>query len=206
MPDTLDFDPAAILFDCDGTLLLTSDLHFAAISEAAARQGAEMPQDWYMGLTGLERRGLFARFAGDFGLQLDVPTLVADSIALTITRAAAARENPEVASLARRLSLVKPVAVVTNSEAAVARAVLGATGLLPLFQAIITAEDAERPKPAPDLYLVAADRLGVKPNRCLVLEDSDQGLQAAREAGAVCLDVRLPDWKTHAEAVLGTLA
>lgn len=206
MPRFQDRRPDAILFDCDGTLLLTSDLHFSAISQAARRQGAVMPQDWYLGLTGLERRSLFARFAADFGLALDVEALVADSIALTVAGAASARENPAVAALARQLAGRMPMAVVTNSEARVARPLLAATGLLPLFDMVIAAEDAPLPKPAPDLYLHAAQRLGADPAQCLVLEDSDQGLTAGQRAGATCLDVRTPGWETAAHDFLGSWA
>ncbi len=59
MPVSPHFLPKAILFDCDGTLLLTADLHFEAIAEAALAQGADMPRDWYMSLTGLGRKDLF---------------------------------------------------------------------------------------------------------------------------------------------------
>lgn len=190
-PDAL---PEAVLFDCDGTLLLTAELHFSAMAQAVERQGAGMPRDWYMALTGLGRHDLFARLAEEFGLLLDVPRLVADSIALTVGLAAEARENPPVARLARQVRNRLPSAVVTNSERPIAEAVLAATGLQDLFDAILTVEDAPRPKPAPDLYLLAARRLGVVPEGCLVLEDSAQGLQAARAAGMRWIDVREPGW------------
>ena len=197
--------PEAILFDCDGTLLLTSDLHFKAISGAIARHGGVMPRAWYMARTGLGRRDLFAQFAADFAVALDLPRIIADSIALTVAMAADARENPLVADVARQASGRLPIAVVTNSEAAIARAFLAETALHDLFDRILTCEDAARPKPAPDLYLEAASRLGVVPTGCLVLEDSDQGIQAARSAGMVCLDVRKPEWAQQGKALIGAM-
>lgn len=92
MPVSPHFLPKAILFDCDGTLLLTADLHFEAIAEAALAQGADMPRDWYMSLTGLGRKDLFAHFTKDFGLSLDVPRLIQDSIAMTVALAPRATE------------------------------------------------------------------------------------------------------------------
>ena len=189
--------PRAILFDCDGTLLLTSDLHFTAISQAVERQGARMPRDWYMALTGLGRHDLLAAFARDFGVRLDLPRVIDDSIAATIAMAAEARENPSVAALARRVSGRLATAVVTNSETAIASALLRASGLLPLFDALLGCESAPRPKPAPDLYLAAAARLGASPADCLVLEDSDQGIQAARDADMRWIDVRDQGWPAH---------
>lgn len=198
--------PKAILFDCDGTLLLTSGLHFKAISRAIAYHGGDMPRAWYMARTGLGRRDLFAQFASDFAVPIDLPRIVGDSIALTVAMAADARENPLVADVARQASGRLPIAVVTNSEAPIATAFLLATSLYDPFDTILTCEDAARPKPAPDLYLKAAARLGVAPHHCLVLEDSDQGIQAAISAGMSWFDVRSPDWPQQCETLLGQLA
>ena len=193
---------AAILFDCDGTLLLTADLHFIGISKAIELQGMRMPHDWYMSLTGLDRRCLFERFAADFAVEPDLSRLVSDSIAQTVTLSAQARENPMVAALARAASGILPIAVVTNSEAAIAKAFLRDTELDDLFDSVITVEDAPRPKPAPDLYLTAAARLGAAAGQCLVFEDSDQGIQAAKTAGMHWIDVRKASWPSKCQGLL----
>lgn len=206
MPSPSATPPRAILFDCDGTLLLTGDLHFAALSQAVARQGAAMDRHWYDGLTGLGRRDLLALFCADHGVNLDLAGAIEESIALTTGLARQAQENPAVAPLARQLSGHLPIAVVTNSETAVAHALLAATALLPLFDLILAAEDAPRPKPAPDLYLSAAARLGISPQDCLVLEDSDQGLAAAAAAGMHHHDVRGRDWPQHCDTLRRSLA
>jgi beta-phosphoglucomutase-like phosphatase (HAD superfamily) len=206
MPVSPDFRPKAILFDCDGTLLLTADLHFEAIAEAAQAQGATMPRDWYMSLTGMGRQDLFARFAGDFSLSLDLPRLIRDSIAMTVALAPRATENPGVTALMRAVSGRMPLALVTNSEAPIATSFLAATGLADHFDTVVTVEEAETPKPAPDLYLLAAGRLGVPIHHCLVLEDSAQGIEAANRAGAPCLDVREPGWADGCAGFLTALA
>ena len=198
--------PAALLFDCDGTLVLTADLHYTAISRAVARQGHEMPRDWYRSFTGLGRRDLFQRFAAEASTIFDMDRLIHDSIALTVDLTGHVRENPLVAGLARRAFGRVPMAVVTNSEGSIARAVLAETQLSGLFDCIVTVEEAPRPKPAPDLYLVAAARLGASPSRCLVLEDSDQGIDAARSAGMMWADVRSQDWPDRCDRLLAMLA
>lgn len=197
--------PAAILFDCDGTLLLTGEVHFTAISAALRRQGQVMERGWYAGLTGLGRQDLFRRYCADFGLRLDAERLVSESIGLTVEMAGQARENPLVASLARRAAGRLPVAVVTNSETAVVRAFLGATGMLGLFDRVLGCEDAPRPKPAPDLYLAAAEVLQVPCGGCLVLEDSDQGIAAAAAAGMAWHDVRRAPWPAACADLMGWL-
>lgn len=198
--------PRAILFDCDGTLLLTADLHFRAISEALAWHGGKMPRDWYMALTGLGRRDTFERFITDFQIELDIVRVMADSIALTVALAKHATENPSVAAVARKATGQVPIAVVTNSEAPIAHAFLAHTGLGDLFDCIVTCEDAAHPKPAPDLYLAAARRLGVDAKDCLVLEDSDQGIRAAKTAGMTCLDVRDAQWPQNCAALMNALS
>lgn len=186
--------PAAILFDCDGTLLLTGELHFTALKQSLARQGARIGRDWYMTLTGLGRSDLLSRLMQDSGQRLDPPRAIADSIALTVALAREARENPLVVGLARLAAGRLPLGVVTNSEAAIVTAFLAETGLRPLFDLVLSCDDAPRPKPAPDLYLKAAAALGVAPQDCLVLEDSTQGIAAATAAGMRCLDVRQNTW------------
>ena len=82
------------------------------------------------------------------------------------------------------------MAVASGGPGAVVRPSLAAVGLLAVFDTVVTIEDVGRPKPAPDLFVEAAARLGVRTQDCLVLEDSPQGLQAARAAGMTAVDVR----------------
>lgn len=194
--------PEAVLFDCDGTLLLTADLHYEGMAAACAAQGCVMPRAWYMSVTGLGRKDTFAQFAAEFDLALDHPRLVADSIANTAAMAYRTRVNPAVAALAQNLAGKLPIAVVTNSEAIIAHAFLRAANLHDLFNAILTVEDAALPKPDPALYLAAAAKLGAAIENCVVLEDSAQGLAAGTAAGATCIDVRAPFWEADARTRL----
>lgn len=185
----------AAIFDVDGTLALTANLHFDAFNAAALRQGARMDRGWYDARKGLDRRGLTAALVAthqrEAGHPLDAAGLMADSLALTIDRAATvAVENPPVAALARRLHGRVPLAVGSNAETPVVEAVLAGAGLTALFDAVVTVSDTGRAKPAPDIFTLAAARLGVAPDRCLVLEDSDEGLEAAHRAGMTGWDIR----------------
>jgi HAD superfamily hydrolase (TIGR01509 family) len=80
--------------------------------------------------------------------------------------------------------------VASGGGGIVVRAGIDATGLAHLFDTVVTREDADRGKPAPDLFLEAARRLGVPAQRCLVVEDAEEGLAAARAAGMHAVDVR----------------
>jgi HAD superfamily hydrolase (TIGR01509 family) len=82
------------------------------------------------------------------------------------------------------------MAVVSNGERANVQGSLEIVGLHDLFDTIVTIEDVLRGKPHPDIYVVAAKQLSTAPNRCFVLEDTDEGLQAAQAAGMATLDIR----------------
>ena len=100
------------------------------------------------------------------------------------------REIDAVASLAREWHGRVPFAVASNGRRLNVQASLRVTGLLPLFDLIVSADDVAHGKPAPDVFLEAAHRMGVAPSDCIVLADSDEGLAAARAAHMRSVDVR----------------
>ncbi|RUS58915.1 HAD family phosphatase [Pseudorhodobacter sp. E13] len=181
----------ALIFDCDGTLVLSAGLHFAAFSQALARQGAAMDAGWYAARTGLARRDLLTELRDSACRGLDVPRAVRDSIAATAGLAATCRANPPVLALARHWFGRVPMAVASNAEAEVVQAMLGACGIAALFDPVISLTEAGVAKPDPAMFLMAAAQMGVPHSDCLVLEDSDQGLQAAAAAGMPAVDVRV---------------
>ena len=87
--------------------------------------------------------------------------------------------------IARRVSLTHPVAIASGGPRNIVRGMLELTGLASLFnyERVITPEDVEHGKPAPDMFLLAARRMGVPPEQCLVFEDADPGMRAAEAAG-----------------------
>ena len=196
-----------VIFDVDGTLVQSASLHFDAFNAAARRQGAEMPRVWYDSRKGLDRTGLTTAFAAQIaaetGRDLDIDALSRDSLEITIDRAERlVTENPPVARFARSLHGHRPLAVGSNAETPVVEAMLRGAGLLDLFDAIVTVSDTGRAKPDPAIFLRAAGRIAVPPARSLVLEDSDEGLQAAARAGMTGWDVRDPGVLTRIAAVI----
>ena len=85
----------------------------------------------------------------------------------------------------------RPMSVGTGSESAIAEALLAHLGLRHYFDAVVAADHVQHHKPAPDTFLLCAERMGVVPARCVVFEDADFGIQAARDAGMDAVDVRL---------------
>jgi beta-phosphoglucomutase-like phosphatase (HAD superfamily) len=108
------------------------------------------------------------------------------------------QEIAAIADIARRYRSKVPMAVASGGAREIVEATLRAARLLDLFDAIVTLEDVEgRGKPAADLFLERCSAFGVLPIACMVFEDSDRGIEAARQAGMMATDVRsvdLPAW------------
>jgi HAD superfamily hydrolase (TIGR01509 family) len=177
----------AILFDNDGVLVDTEHLYFRANREVLAGVGVDLDADAYVELFLREGRGAW-HLASARGLA------PADIAAL---RAARDRRYVELVSdgdvliagvsdivpaLARRYRL----AIVTSSEPGPFARTHARTGLLHHFELVLAQGDYARSKPEPDPYLRAVERLGVPGERCLVIEDSERGLRAAKAAGLRC--------------------
>ena len=212
----------AILFDNDGVLVDTEALYFRANREALATVGVELDEATYVEY--FLREGLGAwHLAEARGI---------DQAGIAELRAARDRRYfelvdeseiviPGVAELLPRLAARFRMAIVTSSEPGPFARTHARTGLLPHFELVLTRVDYTNAKPDPEPYLCAVSRLGLAPPRCLVIEDSERGLRAAKAAGLSCwvvpsgltasgnfatADAVLPDLATAAERLLAGAA
>ncbi len=177
MPDDTSHVPAtAVLFDNDGVLVDSKDAGEVAWRTWAGRYGQD-PEAVIAVVHGVRSRETVARFvAPDL-----VEAATAEIDALELASTAGTVAIPGAAALVGSLP-DEARAVVTSAPRALAEARLRAAGV-PVPATVVSSEDVSRGKPAPDPYLAAADRLGVDPAACVVLEDSDNGIRAARAAG-----------------------
>jgi len=190
---TLDFLPAAVVFDMDGLIFDTETLYRDAMMAASAERGVAMPMDLYLRLIGLHGPRARELVLEELGPDTDVDGLWNDAnarfAAMLDTQLAVKAGVLELLDTLDRLAL--PRAIATSSSHAAAEHHLAAHGLTDRFNAVIAAGDYEHGKPAPDPYLLAAKRLGVPADRCLALEDSHNGVRAALAAGMIT--VMVPD-------------
>jgi len=119
-----------------------------------------------------------------------VDTMVAEKESLFLEMLDTVRPIVQVLDVAARYRGVLPIAVASGGEGWVVRRTLATIGAEQWFDAIVGAEDTDRHKPEPDVFLEAARRLGVAPHACVVFEDSDLGLLAAERAGMHGVDIR----------------
>ncbi len=191
------FDPlpreyGAFIFDCDGTIADSMPLHFRAWQSAFAAHRAPFEFSWELFLrrAGKTLEVTVAELNAEFGCALD-PDAVAlhQRQAYSALLSGVAPVKPVVDLLwssAGRL----PMAVASGSDLPTVRNTLQLLGVLRLFPVIVTAFDVKHGKPAPDLFLLAAERLGVSPSDCVVFEDSPLGIEAAERAGMGAVLVR----------------
>ncbi len=179
----------AILFDLDGTLIDTESVAMAAGKAAFAALGHDVPVTFLHELVGVDlpTAGMKIQFAYP---QIDLGQLnqhwrdgFESAIALDLPM-----KQGAVALLQMAL---RPMAIVTSSDRLAAHQKLRMAQIDHHFDHVITVDDVKMAKPAPEPYLLAAQRMGVDPARCLVFEDSETGAEAAHRAG--CIVVQVPD-------------
>lgn len=179
-----------LIFDCDGTLADTMALHYAAWEEAFAALDLYCPLEFLIRHNGLPTDQIVLRYNAEFGQHVEVAAFVADKDQRSQARMDQSRPLEPVAKLAREYFGRLPMAVVSGGTRANVERTLRVIGLRDLFPVVLTADDGLPPKPAPELFLEAARRLGVEPRYCQVFEDAEAGLEAARRAGMLATDVR----------------
>jgi HAD superfamily hydrolase (TIGR01509 family) len=162
-------------------------LHYRAWEAALRHHGmrGRLDVEFFYSLGGVPTEECVARFAEHCGLVLDAEEVTRHKEGLFLELLPGARRIAEVAGFAERVAKTHPVAVATGGGREVALPALRATGLADLFKIVITPADVApgRGKPAPDMFLLAAERMGVPPGDCLVFEDAGPGIQAAVAAG-----------------------
>jgi beta-phosphoglucomutase-like phosphatase (HAD superfamily) len=177
---------SAYIFDCDGTLADSMPLHHQGWIYALHKHGARFEFGWdlFMSRAGKSIELTVHELNEQFGLTLDATLVAADQRAHFDALAPGVLALEEVVAFARdRAAAGFPVSVASGGDAATVRQTLRTIGVSELFQVVVTVEDVEHGKPAPDLFLLAAQRMGVAPEQCLVFEDSLLGIQAAERAG-----------------------
>ena len=189
----------ALIFDCDGTLVDTAAAHLGALRVGLEHFGLAMPDEFYYPRAGLTPRQLFDDFDTYVGRPVPRREILEHYQGAFLSGLHRLQEITVVAEIARAWKGRVPMAVGSNGRRPNVEATLRETGLLPLFDFVVVASDVPQGKPAPDVFLEAARLMGVAPARCVVFEDSDEGLEAARAAGMDGRDIRevySPAWRS----------
>jgi beta-phosphoglucomutase family hydrolase len=179
-----------LIFDCDGTLVDTMPLHFLAWQKAMAAVGITITEEQFYAFSGMPTVTIIETLAREQNVMCDVQAAAHEKERLFLEKLESLEPIHSVIEIVHREQGRRKMAVASGGWNSVIKRSLGAVGLEGRFDAIVGADEVKHGKPAPDIFLEAARRLGLQPVECLVYEDGDFGIQAANAAGMEVIDVR----------------
>ncbi len=179
-----------LIFDCDGTIADTMPMHYRAWVAALGEHGVEFAEALFYELAGVPTEGIVRILNERHGHHMPVRATADRKDHLSEAFIADVLPIRPVVDVVRAYRGRLPMAVASGGNRPIVLKTLAAVGLADVFDAVVTAEDVSNGKPAPDIFLEAARRIGVEPGLCAGFEDGELGLQALRAAGMMVFDVR----------------
>lgn len=184
----------AYLFDCDGTIADSMPLHYIAWKKALGEWNCEFDEKLFYSWGGMPIAEIVSTLNRKHGLSMPVEIVSHRKESLYFELLPQLKAVPEVLELIEAQHGRIPFAVVSGSTRDSVTASLASLNLLDRFDALVCAGDYKKSKPDPEAFLLAAAKLGVAPQECLVFEDTDMGIQAATAAGMASVKVP-PPWE-----------
>ncbi len=182
--------PKGLIFDCDGTLADTMPLHWRAWQIITERHRLHFPEERFYALGGVPSRDILKILATEQGRSLDHLAIAHEKEEAYLPLMANIEPIHAVVEIAQAHHGKIPMAVASGGTQAIICQVLEQLKIRHLFAAVVTNEMVQNQKPAPDIFLEAARRIGVEPQYCRAYEDTDLGMTAIRAAGMEAIDVR----------------
>ena len=183
-------EPQGLIFDCDGTLADSMPIHWRAWEQTCNRHGLKFTEERHYALGGTPSRLIFEILGKEQGVALDPLALSQEKEAAYLLMMPDVKPVEPVIAIAREHRGKLPMAIATGGQRGCIMQVLEHLDISDWFDALVTSEDVENPKPAPDTFLLAAEKIGVAPECCRAYEDTNLGMQAIRAAGMEAIDVR----------------
>jgi len=183
-------NPKGLIFDCDGTLADSMPLHWHAWRMVTQRYGLHFPEDRFYAFGGVPARDILKLLAEEQGRSLDHIAAAHEKEEAYLESLAQIEPVQAVVEIAKANHGKIPMAVASGGTQKIITTVLDHLKIRHLFDAVVTSDMVKNQKPAPDIFLEAARRIGVEPRFCRAYEDTDLGLQAIRAAGMEAVDVR----------------
>ena len=181
----------ALIFDCDGTLVDSMKLHMDAWKNTVMNMNAAWDFDLFFTAKGMKEKEIVDLYNNKYSTNINPEELVESKHDFFKKHIQDLKPIDPVVDIVYLYKDVLPMAVVSGGTKENVLAELKAVNLSEYFEIILTADDELKPKPAPDLFLHAAQLLNIQPEYCQVFEDADLGIEAAEAAGMKTLDIRI---------------
>lgn len=179
----------ALIFDLDGTIANTMQNHFTAWRKAILPYDIDFNAGLFMQLTGMPRKATINKLNDLFGTSMD-PNIVGDIKGTHYYEIDhGTKEISVVTDIVRKYHSILPMSIGTGSTKFGAQRTLEVINMESYFDIVITADDIINPKPHPETFLKCSELMKIKPEDCVVFEDGILGIQAAKEAGMMVIDV-----------------
>ena len=192
----------AVVFDMDGVLIDSEPVWERVRRRFVASRDGHWPADAQDRLMGMSTAEWSAYISTDFGVGLTPQQVASQVIAAMATEYSKHLPLlPGAIDAVRSMSARWPLGVASSSPRSLIETVLATAGLLSSFAAFVSSEEVPRGKPAPDVYLAAAERLSVSPKACAAIEDSSNGLRSAAAAGFTVIAVPRPEYPPAPDAL-----
>jgi HAD superfamily hydrolase (TIGR01509 family) len=187
----------AVIFDMDGLMIESERFHYDIMRLLLAKYGKKPSETWFEPMIGMDNIEGAEFVIRETGLPLTPEAYIREKYDIMLNLLPeVSKPNPGLLELLQDLmDAGLKLGVASNSFAVYVRIALEALGIIDDFCCVLSADDVEKAKPAPDIYFLAAKCLGVAPENCLVLEDSPHGMVAALEAGMSCAVIPNPHLK-----------
>jgi len=201
--------PGAVLWDLDGTLVDSADYHWQSWRDTMAAEGVTLTFEAFRATFGWRNDAILHRWLGP---DLDPSRMdrigdAKEALYRSLVRKGGLAPLPGAAEWVRRLHIEGWAQALASSAPRLnIDAVMEVTGLAGEFQATVSAEDVTRGKPDPQVFLLAAERLGMPPDRSIVVEDAAAGIEGARRAGMRSIGVARDSVPLAADIVVRSLA
>jgi len=186
--------PEAVIFDMDGVLIDSEPIHVGIEKQMFDKLGIDVSETVHRSYMGASSEFMYSDLRSRFKLTESVTELMESDELFRSDYFHRLDTIPANEGLISLLGQIKAaglkLAVATSSSPEIANLLLNKCGIASFFDAIVTTSEAGKSKPSPDVYLLAAQRIGVSPEDCIVFEDSPNGLSSAKSAGMFCVVIQ----------------
>jgi len=180
----------ALIFDLDGTLADTMPVHYKACQIVCNKYGFDFPEDFFYAEAGKPTLVVFELLMKKLGKDLDGSLLGIEKEAVFLSLIYEVKPLDLIAEIAIFNNGKVPMAIGSGGQRRSVDLTLEAIGMANYFDVIVSCDDVKKFKPNPETFIKAATQMNVAPKDCLVFEDGDLGIDAARDGGMMVVDVR----------------